>query len=59
MKENIKKYKNFVKTKQVGNVFFAPWLPGKSDLGKEDKTLTKALYLNTGDKRNRDTARKK
>ena len=33
-----KKCKNFVvrmlETKQVGNVFFTPWLPGKSDLGK-------------------------
>ena len=37
MKEDIKN-KNFVvralKTKQVGNVFFAAWLPEKSDLSK-------------------------
>ena len=43
-----------LKVKQVGNVF-APWLPGKSGLDKalmkEDKLPTKALYLNTGDKK--------
>ena len=37
MKKNVKK-KKFVeralKTKQVGNVFFAAWLPEKSDLSK-------------------------
>ena len=57
MKEDIKN-KNFVvralKTKQVGNVFSLRGFQEKSGLGKvlmeEDKTPTKALYLNTGDK---------
>ena len=57
MKEDIKN-KNLVvralKTKQVGNVFSLRGFQEKSGLGKvlmeEDKTPTKALYLNRGDK---------
>ena len=57
MKENIEN-KTFVvsalKTKQVGNVFSLSGCQENPTLVKysmeEDKTPTKALYLNTGDK---------
>ena len=53
-----------LKTKQVGNVFFARWLPGKSDLSKVFKwrKIKRPLQLCLriqAIKRHRNTTRKK